>query len=160
MADVGQVTWEEINLLQPGANYGWPVREGPCPLDMSEDYPPAPEIYADPILSYLHPDKGGSGITAVTYYAGNSFPEAYRNRLFYADFDGRWLSVADPDNVATTVARFAENVDPITDMEATEGGLYLASVWGGRIYYIYYNTDANQPPVVQLRASPLRGVRR
>jgi len=27
--DVGQSTWEEIDLGQAGANYGWPATEGP-----------------------------------------------------------------------------------------------------------------------------------
>jgi glucose/arabinose dehydrogenase len=155
--DVGQVTWEEINLLAPGANYGWPVREGPCPLHLRTDCPPAPADYTDPILSYLHPEQGGSGITAAAFYAGTSFPPAYQNRLFYADFDGRWLAMADPDDAAESQTRVADDIDLITDLEAVEGGLYLVSVWGGRIFYLYYNSDANQPPAVQLRADPVQG---
>jgi aldose sugar dehydrogenase len=30
VADVGQNTWEEVNLVTAGANYGWFLDEGPC----------------------------------------------------------------------------------------------------------------------------------
>src|SRR5215210_5632315 len=42
--DVGEDTWEEINQLEKGANYGWPVHEGEA-ID-----PP----YVGPIYSYGH----------------------------------------------------------------------------------------------------------
>ena len=31
IGDVGQNTWEEINLVSAGANFGWPYAEGVCP---------------------------------------------------------------------------------------------------------------------------------
>ena len=31
LGDVGQNTWEEINLVSAGANFGWPFAEGVCP---------------------------------------------------------------------------------------------------------------------------------
>src|SRR6185503_21116746 len=44
--DVGEYTWEEINQGAPGANYGWPLAEGP-----SNNPNPA---YTYPFHSYQH----------------------------------------------------------------------------------------------------------
>jgi len=33
VADVGQSTWEEVDSLQEGANFGWNAYEGPCPAN-------------------------------------------------------------------------------------------------------------------------------
>lgn len=46
IADVGSSKAEEINLLQPGANYGWPKHEGAC-MEQCEGF-------INPVLSYDH----------------------------------------------------------------------------------------------------------
>lgn len=49
VADVGAAKTEEIDLLQPGENYGWPRFEGPCAAGC--------EGVTDPVLSYDHSES-------------------------------------------------------------------------------------------------------
>lgn len=53
IADVGQDAWEEINLLEKGGNYGWPMKEG------THDYAPNEQMkdkdLIDPVWEYEHP---------------------------------------------------------------------------------------------------------
>jgi glucose/arabinose dehydrogenase len=65
VADVGQETWEEVNRLTPGANYGWPYREGMCAIyERGPNCTPNPGQFADPLLVYIHPVEVGAGLTA------------------------------------------------------------------------------------------------
>lgn len=52
-ADVGQDKVEEVNLIAPGANYGWHVREGTTVF--SPGAPDGGEPFVDPIAQYAHP---------------------------------------------------------------------------------------------------------
>lgn len=54
--DVGESTWEEIDLGQAGANYGWPATEGPT----------TDPAYKSPIYNYGHSD--GCAITGGAFY--------------------------------------------------------------------------------------------
>src|SRR5207237_8256317 len=49
--DVGQNTWEEIDLAAAGANYGWPNSEG---FRLPSDTPTSIGTYRDPLLAYHH----------------------------------------------------------------------------------------------------------
>lgn len=66
--DVGQDTWEEIDELTAGANYGWNLSEG-----FANPNPPAglgPGVYQDPQLAYNHtggPAGGGVAIVGGTF---------------------------------------------------------------------------------------------
>ena len=78
--DVGQDSWEEIDLGAAGANYGWPYSEGP------NDIVPGVRLTA-PLFTYPHsdPDPLGSGpggfivghaIVGGTFYPPDgSFPD-------------------------------------------------------------------------------------
>jgi glucose/arabinose dehydrogenase len=58
VGDVGQDTYEEVNIVEKGGNYGWNVREGPGCLESSscptED--PDGNPLRDPIVWYKHRD--------------------------------------------------------------------------------------------------------
>lgn len=69
--DVGQDTWEEIDVGQSGANYGWPCREGAHDANNQSTVcnPPPPNM-TDPIFEYQHgttvPGTGVSNCHAIT----------------------------------------------------------------------------------------------
>jgi glucose/arabinose dehydrogenase len=79
-ADVGQNSWEEINLIVNGGNYGWPVLEG----DHCYPSPPCDTTgYISPIYEYSH-DIGRS-ITGGFVYRGNNLTSLH-GKYIYGDF--------------------------------------------------------------------------
>lgn len=68
VSDAGQALNEEINLVQSGGNYGWPIREGTqcfnqddptVPLTSCNDFGPGGDLLTDPILEYGHGNEIG-----------------------------------------------------------------------------------------------------
>ncbi|MGD9921156.1 MAG: PQQ-dependent sugar dehydrogenase, partial [Pseudorhodoplanes sp.] len=82
IADVGQGAWEEINLGQLGANYGWRAFEGPAIFSGEE---PGPGALTDPIHAYNH--SIGVSITGGYAYRGGS--DGLQGQYFFADLSGR-----------------------------------------------------------------------
>ena len=80
-ADVGQDLWEEIDLLVPGGNYGWSVREALHPFG-SHGVGPRKDLI-DPIWEYHH--SVGKSITGGGVYRGKLLPEL-GGAYLYADY--------------------------------------------------------------------------
>ena len=100
--DVGENTWEEIDKLVAGGNYGWHHAEGFAPT-----VPPSglgAGVYQDPQLAYNHnggPAGGGNAIIGGLFYAPpvgatDPFPSAYTGKYFYGDFGHNWIRVFNP----------------------------------------------------------------
>ncbi len=156
LADVGLTDWEEVNQVLPGVNYGWPVREGPCPFRRrGDECTPAPPEFTDPVLAYPRPANGGS-LVGLAFYEGRTFPAEYRGRLFFADFNNRLLFTADLD-AGGAYELFATDIGHIVDIEPTAHGLYLVDIYSGRILFLYYEGEGNQPPVPVFAATPTLG---
>lgn len=130
LADVGQNVWEEINIIKPGGNYGWNIREAkhwfrPDGLDANRD------DLIDPIYEYHH-DLGKS-ITGGTVYRGTRVPELI-GKYVYGDYvSGRLWALEYDDAAGRVVQNYSltgENL-PMLSFGADEAGdLYFTTPFG------------------------------
>jgi glucose/arabinose dehydrogenase len=79
--EVGQNLWEEVNLLEKGANYGWRRRESLHPFGADGSGPK--KEFTDPIWEYHH--EVGKSITGGHVYRGKELP-ALDGHYLYADY--------------------------------------------------------------------------
>lgn len=96
VADVGQNSFEEVNWVVAGGNYGWPVREGDrcfndgviAAADQCASTDAVGEPFRSPILAYPHTDANGPvGISVIGgyVYRGAALP-ALRGAYLFGDF--------------------------------------------------------------------------
>lgn len=154
-ADVGAAEWEEINWLQPGRDYGWPEREGPCPNGLTQPCPAAPPYYTDPVVYWSHrPDNAGA-VTGLAFYEGTQFPEEYHQKLFFADFARGFLAVTDV--TSRQFSEFADHMPGIVDLEYRDEQLYILTITDGTIRALRYAGLHNQAPTARLTADRVQG---
>src|SRR5262249_32343710 len=101
VSDVGEDTWEEMDVLHRGDNAGWPFRDGPAAFtywQCAQAQSLAPESYVDPIDSYGH-NEGLVVISAGAYRkAVHSplWPSTWDGNVFYADFFSGFMRMLKP----------------------------------------------------------------
>jgi mono/diheme cytochrome c family protein len=134
--DIGLVTWETVQVIHKGANYGYPLREGTQSMSSTNGMGPLPENdmipvqVSDtvtrgevkptyPVIQYPHTrDTGGDAIANGFVYRGRRIP-LLRNKLVFGDITtGRiWYAnraevlAADDGNPTTVAPIHAMDVD-------------------------------------------------
>jgi glucose/arabinose dehydrogenase len=104
-ADVGQDSFEEVNIVVKGGNYGWRVREGfhwfnpKTPTKAPESGPtagPDGKPFVDPIVEYKNfkafpkdPESKGTSITGGYVYRGKALPQL-QGKYIFADWSQTW----------------------------------------------------------------------
>ena len=94
--DVGQSTWEEIDLGAAGADYGWNAREGHCATGSTSNCGPPPAGMTNPIFDYGRADGCGS-ITGGAFSPAGVWPAPYDQRYFFSDFGCGRIFVLNPN---------------------------------------------------------------
>ncbi|WP_329123231.1 PQQ-dependent sugar dehydrogenase [Streptomyces sp. NBC_01465] len=117
-SEFGQDTWDELNLIEPGRNYGWPVVEGK----------EKKEGYVDPVEQWHTSDASPSGIAVVQ---GSVWMAGLRGeRLWRIPLDG-----------AKPVA------EPQAFLEGEYGRLRTVVAAGGdRLWLVTSETDSRGTP--------------
>jgi len=128
---VGYRTWETVNVIERGANHGWPYREGNQVLSPDQrSHAPLPELdkiptqvgdeITDevvtpkyPVIQYAHDPAGGDAIGSGYVYNGKMIPglrgkyifgDITTGRFWYADY--KEMLSADGDGNAGTLAKY------------------------------------------------------
>jgi len=100
LGDVGQATWEEVDIIVKGGNYQWAYQEGSHTGFKAK---PSPLIGADqpPIHDYQH-INGNDCVIGGYVYRGSQFPSLYGKYLFGDNGSGRVWTI-DYDGVNPAV---------------------------------------------------------
>ena len=120
VADVGAASFEELNLITAGGDYGWPGAEGVC-NDCDS---------INPI--YTYPRGGGAAITSVLVYDGDTFGPDYVGKVFIADLVKGWI------RVLTCTPEFTSCGDAQTFDPDAGSTVVLAQGPDGNVYQLLY----------------------
>lgn len=125
--DVGQVTWEEIDLGLRGANYGWPEREGPCLEEQTENCSPA-EQFIEPIYAYNR-DSGCFAVTGGAFVpAGSAWGQEFAGKYLFADWGcGTIFTLAPGEDGRMVAEPLASGLTPVVPI--------LFDPEGNRLFY-------------------------
>ena len=117
-SEFGQNTWDEVNLIEAGANYGWPVVEG-----VADD-----ERFTDPVVVWPTSEASPSGMAAVG------------DTLFVAGLRGERLWVIDTEDAEL-------RGEPVSFLDGAQGRLRDAvAAPDGSLWVLTNNTDGRGSP--------------
>jgi glucose/arabinose dehydrogenase len=162
VGDVGQDSWEEVDLTVRGANYGWPTCEGSC----------STPGMTNPTYTYDHNGRDACVIGGFVY-RGTQFPAEYQGTFIFGDYSQYWLRrlTLDGNGNSTGLVNF---IPADGSVDHHELGEIVAITMGpdGSLYYVdngpfqvndagsirrVKNTNANQPPTAVASANVTQG---
>jgi uncharacterized repeat protein (TIGR03806 family) len=141
--DVGAYTWEEVDLVKPGDNMGWPIHEGNSCLAG----PPCQTAgFVPPVMDYPH-DGQSSAVVAGYVYHGGAIP-ALAGRYVFADYGRGDVWALRADNTPELLAHTGRRL--VSFAQQPDGELLLVDLSMGEILRI-----EPAPPAVDLVAERL-----
>jgi PKD repeat protein len=110
------------------------------------------------------PSFGGNAATSGTFYSGSSFPSAYQNAYFFADYGANWIKVAVLSNGSPQISEIKSFAPGsygkgIVDIEycPLDGSIFYVNINTGDIQKISYGSNTNRPPVAASSANKTSG---
>jgi glucose/arabinose dehydrogenase len=149
VGDVGELTFEEINRVLPGGNYGWPVMEGPeCLI-----WPPGSGIGEDcdpvgTLPAYSYGRSQGVSVTGGLIYRGSRRPSV-RGRYIFADWGMPRIMIGTPSADHSTlenVVTVFRGSDPFISAfgEDASGEMHFLGYFTGHIYRFRRGSDSEE----------------
>ena len=154
IGDVGWTRWEELNIGDPGANFGWPAFEGGSTGNLRtrgyEDLAEVQAFYASnpdvtaPVWARNHSD-GARAIVMGDFNTSDRYPAQYQNGLFITDFgDGGVIRVVtfNTDGTIDTVEAISNPLGAIVDISTgPDGYLYATDFVNGTVRRLQFQPE-------------------
>ena len=145
--DVGEQTWEEIDRLVPGRNYGWNKREGFCATGSTTDCGTVRGLQ-DPIHAYPHEDNCRS-VTGGAFVPSGLWP-GFEGSYLFADYACGNVWRLDRQADGSFARRpFSSGLSGPTQLRFGPHGdtqaLYYLSIFDGEVRRILSATANSQP---------------
>ncbi|TCO49370.1 glucose/arabinose dehydrogenase [Kribbella antiqua] len=157
VGDVGWSSYEELNSLTAGANYGWPCYEGVAKQAKYSATAACGPIYTQSVTAplYYYSRAGIQGsITGGTWYTGTSYPAAYQGAYFFSDYSQQklWTMMIDAQGKVTRAPEtsgFATGIGgPVAMKTGPNGDIYFADIISGNLIRLRYSAG-NRAPIAQ-----------
>lgn len=127
LADVGQSTWEEVDKVISGGNYGWPIMEGNACYNASNCDMSGLQL---PITQY--PRSVGISTVGGYVYRGSQSPALYGQYIWGDTLSEQFLSVAANAQPGADYSLIFSSRRTIAAMaEGNDGEIYLLNLSGG-----------------------------
>jgi glucose/arabinose dehydrogenase len=141
--DVGQSTWEEIDEIVKGGNYGWPTREGPCAQGSTTNCGPPPAGMINPLYAYTHAE--GCAIVGGAFYnpppaAPEPFPSDFVGDYFFADLCSGFVRTLQSPGY-TSAAGFLDpdaSLSPVAIEVSPDGSLWYLSRGHNALFHLRF----------------------
>ncbi|WP_170252738.1 starch-binding protein [Colwellia echini] len=150
--EVGQAGFEEVNIIQPGGNYGWPICEGNTHRgndggDPNNTRNCSGDLIA-PVGGYTH-DTGSVSIIGGFVYRGTTLP-ALTGHFIYGDYVSKKIWSAVEGNTDQLVSdAFPSNISSFgTDMSGEEVFVTSHGVEYGGLSILYRMIDSQAQAAV------------
>ncbi len=147
IADVGQDAWEEIDIGQAGADYGWSYYEG------NHNGPrigslPNNTSYVFPIYEYGHGGGNfqGNVVTGGVIYRGSKFNELFEEYIFCDEGSGHIWALKQNGSTWTPTLLATESSIVSFGTDPRNGDVLFANIANGRIERLVRTGTTGTPP--------------
>jgi glucose/arabinose dehydrogenase len=165
---VGDVGWnlkEEVDIVRPGRNYGWPCFEGELKTPFYSDLGRCKTLYrkreaedvTDPIYEYKNPVKGfGAAVIVGPHYASGPYPDEFDGGFFIADYAQAFIKLLKIGKTKVRTQKLITGIAPVELKLAPDGHLVFVDYITGAVRKLTY-APGNKAPRAQISATPSSG---